>query len=186
MRPGHRRTKTTQRGSLGLARNPCALRTSRVHSGKHPGSKSAFLKHAFREVTCGFCKGTVPSEVSKRGWRKGGCRHKMSQIHFLTTTGRSGSKRHLDEAVWVTTALVFGCCARLEHDMCITLRRITSSNRCLWATDFDPRRKAQRGLLSMLPKAPALPKIDEQTVKIRFCYSKGCLRRWGHIGVKRT
>ena len=22
--------------------------------------KSAFLKHAFREVTCGFCKGTVP------------------------------------------------------------------------------------------------------------------------------
>ena len=63
------------------------------------------------------------SEVSKRGWRKGGCRHKMSQIHFLTTTGRSGSKRHLDEAVWVTTALVFGCCARLEHDMCINTQK---------------------------------------------------------------
>ena len=148
-----------------------------------PLTFSLLFAHPFRPCVLFFLRF---SEVSKRGWRKGGCRHKMSQIHFLTTTGRSGSKRHLDEAVWVTTALVFGCCARLEHDMCITLRRITSSDRCLRATDFDPRRKAQRVLLSMLPKAPAVPKIDEQTVKMRFCYSKGCLWRWGHIGVKRT
>ena len=40
-------------------------------------------------------EGFFLSEVSKRGWRKGGCRHKMSQIHFLTTTGRSGSQTSL-------------------------------------------------------------------------------------------
>ena len=161
------------------------LTTRVAHDASHvPGEKMRLESNRWTTSSSRSC--ITLSEVSKRGWRKGGCRHKMSQIHFSTTTGRSGSKRHLDEAVWVTTALVFGCCARLEHDMCITLRRITSSNRCLRATDFDPRRKAQRGLLAMLPKAPALPKIDEQTVKIRFCYLKGCLWRRGHIGVKRN
>ena len=55
---------------------------------------------------------------------------KMSQIQVLTATGRSGSKRYLDQVIWVRTALVFGFCARLEQDMCITLRMVTSSNGC--------------------------------------------------------
>ena len=34
-------------------------------------------------------------------------------MQFLTTTGRSGSKRHLDQAVWVRPAPVFGFRVRL-------------------------------------------------------------------------
>ena len=58
---------------------------------------------------------------SKRGWWNRGspARHEMSQIYCRTKTGRSGSKRHLHEAVWVRTALVSGLCARLERHMCI-------------------------------------------------------------------
>ena len=35
-------------------------RTTVCNQIAHVKCLSAFLKHAFREVTCGFCKGTVP------------------------------------------------------------------------------------------------------------------------------
>ena len=64
-----------------------------------PVVSASFLMGSGGQVRCskrGWRKG---GSIIKCGW-KGGSRHKMSQIPLLTTTGTSGSKCHLDQAVW--------------------------------------------------------------------------------------